>query len=436
MTTALYGQAVRLVATLQSTADAVPGATDMQLLIDGKTVATSRVTMLTTPPPNNYPGLAYPLAFANFDVVLPAGDQSVSVFFPGNASVAASTSNSVRVSVTPVSTSVRLFSSGEVVSDRDAPASFDVAVDAPGIVVNEGVVRVVANNQVVVSAPVVNGIATLKLPTGLSLGPIAAVLQYSGTNFLPSSNAAPSIVVRGRFVLVSSAYPQPQAARGGIATLGLPGLNVPARTTPDVNWPTSLSSVQVEVADAQGNMRAAPLAYVGPGQINFLVPADTPSGGRLGAGAPAVRVKLGANTISEGSVTIADVAPGIYTANSAGSGVPAALAGLYSAAGNQDVPVFACGASGCVPAAMPLGTGNQQLVLSLYGTGIRNRSGAARVFIGGTEAEVLYAGAQNVYPGLDQVNVRIDKNVFRAGEFDLTLVIDGQTTAPVRIALK
>lgn len=435
-TTSIYGQPVRLTATFLSTSDAVPGATELRLMIDGRTIATSRVTMLTIPPPNNFPGLAYPVAFANFDVVLPAGDQTVSVFFPGNASVAPSTSNSVRVGVAPVSTSVRLFSSAEVVSDRDAPASFDVAVDAPGIVVNEGVVRAVANNQVVVSAPVVNGMATLKLPAGLTLGPIAAVLQYSGTNFLPSSNAAPSILVRGRFVLVSSAYPQPLAARGGIATLGLPGLGVAPRTTPDVNWPTSLSSVQVEVADAQGILRAAPLAYVGPGQINFLMPADTPAGGRLGAGAPTVRVKLGTNTISEGSVAIADVAPGIYTANSAGTGVPAALAGLYSAAGNQDVPVFSCAASGCVPAAMPLGTGDQQLVLSLYGTGIRNRATPARAFIGGTEAEVLYAGAQNVFPGLDQINVRIDKNVFRAGEFDLTLTVDGQTTPPVRIALK
>jgi uncharacterized protein (TIGR03437 family) len=49
---------------------------------------------------------------------------------------------------------------------------------------------------------------------------------------------------------------------------------------------------------------------------------------------------------------------------------------------------------------------------------------------------VLYAGAQNVYPGLDQVNVQLSGSLRGLGTADLILTVDGQAANTVRIAIQ
>lgn len=199
--------------------------------------------------------------------------------------------------------------------------------------------------------------------------------------------------------------------------------------------PTTLGGLSLEVMDSAGVSRSAPLLYVSANQINYQVPAGT----AVGDATITVQTKYG--TISPGKVQIAAVAPGLYTADRSGTGVAAATA-VRRIAGSDvsgDVPVFTCDASGANCTAVPIDVGvDAPVYLTLYGTGIRNRSSLdnVSVTIGGVKVPVLYAGPQGAYPGLDQVNVALVLELRGKGEVDVVLTVDGQTANPVRIAIQ
>jgi uncharacterized protein (TIGR03437 family) len=76
--------------------------------------------------------------------------------------------------------------------------------------------------------------------------------------------------------------------------------------------------------------------------------------------------------------------------------------------------------------------------LSLFGTGIRNRSSpaAVAVTINGMSVPVEYAGAQGEYPGLDQVDILLPLTLRGTGETDLILIVDGRMANPVRVNIQ
>ena len=85
-----------------------------------------------------------------------------------------------------------------------------------------------------------------------------------------------------------------------------------------------------------------------------------------------------------------------------------------------------------------LGPESDQVFLELYGTGLRQHPGLdkVRAWIGGTEVEVLYAGSQQTYAGLDQINVRIPRSLQGRGEIDLVVITAGKTSNTVRLSVR
>jgi uncharacterized protein (TIGR03437 family) len=72
--------------------------------------------------------------------------------------------------------------------------------------------------------------------------------------------------------------------------------------------------------------------------------------------------------------------------------------------------------------------------LSLYGTGIRNASaGSVQVKANGVPIQVLFAGGQPTYPGLDQVNVALPASLAGAGEVQFEVAIGNVTSNVVSI---
>src|SRR5262249_22104023 len=126
--------------------------------------------------------------------------------------------------------------------------------------------------------------------------------------------------------------------------------------------PTNWGGVSVSVSDSTGKTFAAPLLYVSPWQINFVVPAGVAEGNAQVKGSST----LGAQTAS--NVPIAAVAPAVFTLN--GSGLAAAYAVRVSA-GNQIVqPAYALDAAGSYSAAgIGLGSAADQTYLVLFGSG-------------------------------------------------------------------
>jgi uncharacterized protein (TIGR03437 family) len=197
--------------------------------------------------------------------------------------------------------------------------------------------------------------------------------------------------------------------------------------------PQSLGGATLTVTDSAGTARTAPLMYVSPSQINFVVPPGSAPGSA-------------AFTIANGNAsltttgTIQFVAPTLFSMSGDGRGVAAANAIEVSAANPQlqsPVSVFQCAASGCVPTPIQL-TASATVYLILYGTGIRNRSLLASVTanIGGTNVPVLYAGVQPSFDGLDQVNLTLPLSLSGSGEINIVLTVDGQTANVVTINIQ
>ncbi len=198
--------------------------------------------------------------------------------------------------------------------------------------------------------------------------------------------------------------------------------------------PTTLRGTTVRVRDSAGVERLAPLFFVGTTQINYLVPLGTALGGAT------VIVTSADNRLSAANINIATVAPGLFTAAANGLGVPAGYLVRVGGNGAQNLEsIVTTNPSGQkIPLAIDLGPESDQLFLVLFGTGFRKRSalGAVTATIGGTDAEVQFAGAQGGLAGLDQTNLRIPRTLGGRGEVEVILRVDGKAANTVRIAIK
>src|SRR4030095_778036 len=153
------------------------------------------------------------------------------------------------------------------------------------------------------------------------------------------------------------------------------------------------------------------------------------------AGTGVITVTSGDGIVSMGAVNIAAAAPGLFAANANGQGVAAATVLRVKADGAQSFePVATFDSARNQFVSVPidlgpeLGTASDQLFLLLFGTGVRFRStqSAVTCTIGGANAEVLYAGAQGGFVGLDQLNVRLPRSLKGRGEVDIVLLVDGK----------
>jgi uncharacterized protein (TIGR03437 family) len=151
-----------------------------------------------------------------------------------------------------------------------------------------------------------------------------------------------------------------------------------------------------------------------------------------------VTITSGVGAISAGTVNIANVAPGLFSANASGQGVVAAVVFRRRADGSESfepVARFDQAQGRFVPVPIDLGPETDQAFLILYGVGFRFRSSlaATAVTIGGVNSEVLFAGDAPGFVGLDQANVRLSRSLIGRGEVDVVLTVDGKTANIVKV---
>ncbi|MGH9841430.1 MAG: hypothetical protein ACREEM_21975 [Blastocatellia bacterium] len=199
--------------------------------------------------------------------------------------------------------------------------------------------------------------------------------------------------------------------------------------------PTQLAGTTVRIRDSAGVERLAPLFFVAPQQINCLIPANTASG------AATITVTSGNGAVSTGALRIAGVAPGLFTANANGQGVAAAVVQRRNAAGQdsfEPAAVFDLATNRFVARPIDLGPETDQVFLLLFGTGFRFRGALSTVTarIGGTDAQVTFAGAQGVFAGLDQCNVRLLRSLAGRGDMEIVLTVDGKAANMVRVTTR
>jgi uncharacterized protein (TIGR03437 family) len=205
-------------------------------------------------------------------------------------------------------------------------------------------------------------------------------------------------------------------------------------SSPGGNLQESLLGVSVVIRDATGREVGAPLFFVSPRQINYLIPLGVPRPGQA-----VVRVQSGGRIIAAGSLLIQDIAPGIFTANGDGKGVAAGgyirvVPGQAQATG----PVFQCDAApgSCRPEPIELGSPSDSVYLVLFATGLRNRI-AVTTTVGGEAVPVAFAGSQQQHPGLDQINLGpLPRSLAGRGTVPVLVKVDGKDANPVTIAFQ
>jgi large repetitive protein len=202
-----------------------------------------------------------------------------------------------------------------------------------------------------------------------------------------------------------------------------------------VPLPFEIASVRLNVKDAAGAERPAPLFFVSPAQINFQIPPGTV------AGVAQINVLNGAALVAAGAAEIADVSPGLFTADSSGQGYAAAVALRIRQDGSQSYEAVArydAALGRFVAAAIDLGPETDQVFLLFYGTGWKHRRALAAVncSVGGVSSEALYAGEAPGFVGLDQINLLLSRTLLGRGEVDVVISVDGKPANIVRIAIQ
>ena len=172
-------------------------------------------------------------------------------------------------------------------------------------------------------------------------------------------------------------------------------------------WPTVLGGTRVHIRDSSNVERLAQLVYVSPAQINFLVPKDTATGWAI------ITIDNGTTPFVEGTraTPVNSLAPGFFTLDERGMGVPAATAVRVLADGTQQpVAVFSCNGTGSCSAS-PIELSGADVYLSLYGTGFRGASYTYCTMRERFNPRVTFSGPQPTVTGLDQLNMLLPANL-------------------------
>ncbi len=240
---------------------------------------------------------------------------------------------------------------------------------------------------------------------------VGQVTFYVAGNAANNNGASSGDTIYTTSTSISAVAPVPNVASVSAASFGATlapdsivaafGQNMSANivVADTLPLPTTLDGTQVLV-----NNVPAPLFFVSPGQVNYLVPGTT-----MTPGMATVSVQRSGSEVGKGTMPIEAVAPGLFSANASGQGVAAALVlrvkdGLQTF---EPVSQFNQGSSMFEAIEIDLGGETEQVYLIVFGTGFRGRSSLMNVpvTLGGESLPVLFVGPSPDFVGLDQANL-------------------------------
>ena len=406
--TSIFGGAVTLTAQLGPTAPTgVATPSNLVQFFDGN-------TLLGAVAPSSYT--------ATLTVTtLTGGAHQITGAYTGDGSWNSARCPAVTVAVTIAATSTVLTA---------APGNTGVILTAsvygpPVSVLPTGSIKFVdlENNALLGTAALPVGSATATFTISASQVSAAAghmiAAQFSG-----DGNYAPSASDSLRVPSVASATGATSPALAPNELVSLYGSNLSTATFQSTTTPLPglLGGDSLFVTDSAGVQRPAGLCLVSPGQINFLVPDGTAPGTGW------VTLTGTSGSMMPIQVTIASVAPGLFTADGSGHGLAAAQVIRVSADGTQATEAL----------TGPISLGTDTFYLVLFGTGIRGRDSLSNVTasVDGQALPVVYAGPQPQYPGLDQVNLLLPANLQGSGTVNVAVTVDGQSSNTVTVTFQ
>lgn len=252
--------------------------------------------------------------------------------------------------------------------------------------------------------------------------------NLSATSSGSSTTSPPPAPPTPTLTSVDAASSATPLAAGSLATGYGTDLGPNPAVTAPFPWPTTLGGTTVSITDVTGTVTQAPLLYTASGAVNYLIPET------VALGPATVTATAPDGTMSSGPVNLQPLAPGLFAVNTAG--LAAAYADCVSANGTQANEQSYQVLNGAVVAA-PLNLGAcKETVLELWGTGLDAADGNLQVTIGGVTANVLYAGPEGYYPGVDQINVVIPQSLAGSGNVAVVLSDGGLTSNTVNVTVQ
>jgi uncharacterized protein (TIGR03437 family) len=278
-----------------------------------------------------------------------------------------------------------------------------------------------------------------------SMAYVETHLDEAGGAFLPGNiwcpwssrliKEIPPPVINNQVTSVSGAsYRRAGLAAEAIVSAFGTNLALATEMAKDKPLPTTLAGTRVKITDSAGIERFAPLFYVSPDQVNYLIPLGTEPGT-----ASAVITNANGATFNE-QTQVLHIAPGLFTATADGKGIAAAVVQRNKADGShsfEPVARFDPAQNKIVPIPVDVSPQNEFVFLLLFGTGLRRTPQAlVEARIGDTAVEVVFAGAQREYDGLDQVTLALPQELSGRGVVNVVLMVDDHKVNPVTIQIK
>lgn len=273
--------------------------------------------------------------------------------------------------------------------------------------------------------------AELAFPTGMAIDAAGNLfISDTSNNRIRRTIASASL---GSAVAVSAASYSSMLAPESIAAAFGPNLATDLEAAAGLPLPVALAGTSIRIRDNLGVERLSPLFFASPGQINFQIPAGTSNG------IAEMTVINNEGRISTGTVRISSVAPGLFTANSTGSGVAAAVLFRRAPDGQESyepVTVYDQNSNRFIPLPIEIRQNGEVASLILFGTGWRFNGGLpnVRATIDGIDLPVIYAGPTPGLVGLDQFNILLDSALAGRGEVEIILSVDGEISNRVSVS--
>lgn len=245
----------------------------------------------------------------------------------------------------------------------------------------------------------------------------------------------------GAVSIVSAASFRPQdiVSNGIMAVFGA-GFATASTPAPPGQVPYELDGLTVSLEGYNLGDAPSQLFFTSSQQINILTPFPF-SYNQPPFGETLVRVRRNGRVIGAGSTFFERRAPSIFTANSTGGGVPAAVALRVKANGSQvyeAVARYDNATQKYVPSPIDLSDPAEQVYLILYATGVNDVLDYAhvQVSIGGETMTTTFAGYISGLYGLQQINVQLDRRLAGRGLNNLLVTLDGKTSNPVQVLIR
>ncbi|MGE0884677.1 MAG: hypothetical protein AB7P14_14125 [Blastocatellales bacterium] len=287
-------------------------------------------------------------------------------------------------------------------------------------------------NSLTASVPLTSGTEVLTIQSGVPTLYNTITKTARLTDYSPSRLYTPVLLADGRVLAGESIYGIDFGVTPTITSTTSASYRVEplARNSIASVFGSGIGGHAITIKGSDGVQYNVPTVFADtPNQINFLIPETVPYG--------QAEMTVGNQ---KGLLSITDVSPGIFTANANGRGAPAAVLLRVKGDGTQiyePVVEFNPATGSFDPIAIDQGSEADQLILVLFGTGMKNNVSTEKTiaYIGDRRARVQYIGAQGDFLGLDQVNLILPKGL-SSSTYTVRLTVNGKTANEVIIRLK